>query len=356
MSTDTLHLTYPNDATSNTHNLTLKYLSDDACTTSDEWGSFVEPAVRCSTSSDDRPLSPPPSASLKRRSHIRKKDPPKRLRKIERHDLLPLVVSQTAESHQVSQQPTPPPSTRRGTRSRPPRGPRPPSVSNKSRISAPINLRQKEPVQTDFSVPASSRSPAYNPPLSAPNPQRQWSLDQTEFAMADSTYYPPLSAPIQLEPWSPRPSDLLLPDSPSSLAYTPPFSAPIHLEPADSDLDDSQVSISPSSSTYDTRPLRIWKLDRADVEILDSQSIAIPDSPSSVYSVMTTQGTGCLQVDWDTTGYLKANWEDRRDTNDLQSKLDAWLVPENEVVGLTRQRTEVIVELLRLRRRKAGME
>jgi len=75
-----------------------------------------------------------------------------------------------------------------------------------------------------------------------------------------------------------------------------------------------------------------------------------PESPLSVYSAPSACQSATVYVEWDTTGYLQP--EDQHK--------DSWKVPfEPEVEeggALKRQKTAVIVDLLRARRQRAGMD
>lgn len=78
-----------------------------------------------------------------------------------------------------------------------------------------------------------------------------------------------------------------------------------------------------------------------------------PDSPASIYSTLSTEEPST--VEWDGMGGF--NVETLGCTEDLICRSDHWLVvPEDEGPALTRQNTEKIVDLLRLRRQRAGLE
>lgn len=123
----------------------------------------------------------------------------------------------------------------------------------------------------------------------------------------------PLSTPIYLQESLDRAqaTDLATPDTP-----TTSLPAPVYPRPHNSDLDN-------------------------------------PDSPASIYSTLSTEEPST--VDWDAMGGFNA--ETLGCTEDLICRSDHWLVvPEDEGPALTRQNTEKIVDLLRLRRQRAGLE
>ncbi|KAF8520078.1 hypothetical protein JB92DRAFT_2896155 [Gautieria morchelliformis] len=261
----------------------------------------LDPPSRFSTSFEGL-VSPPPSAGLKRSPHIRRKERPRRLSRVK---LVSSVDINTHESQQSRQLPTPPPS---GTQYAP--SFISPAAPYNCNLSAPIRAhpRQENAEHTGFALPEShSCSPpspagAYRHPQSASiRPDaRQESPERAGSAVPDSHIHSPTSLPVP---------------------YNQPLSAPI------------QTQVPPG------RP--------------EHPDLAIPNSPCSIYSTMTAQDPGPFDFEWDTTGYIKpesTNYPRPFDSDDTR------LVPEEEGPELSRQKTAVIVELLRERRQRAGLE
>jgi hypothetical protein len=320
------------------------------------------PLVFQSTSKSSNGLiSPPPSAGLKRRSHIRRKERPQRISQTKRVPP-PIVITKALEFHQALQPPTsfsntsyarsPPPPP-------PPRDPRrPSSFSYRPPLSAPILLQQ---VGRDSTSPDSPKDPPSSAPVCLPQgsgyrtdlhpppkvlplviPISSWkeSREGTDFALPSSPMSPLLSATVYVQE-SPNQTEFSAHDSSSS-----PLSAPIYLRHESQDRADFPMLDTPIGPPLAPIYLRQWSPDRPNFKF------EVPESPGSIYSTMSPEQSRSVQ--WDMPGSLKA--EDSEGLKYFMRRSDPWFVPEDEGEGLARQNTEQIVELLRLRRRKAGLE